>query len=764
MKDRQLRAKKALRQKRKRIDARKNAWLHAAMAKQDLLRCYGEPLSLRADNAVGSIPSFDGVAYSGGLMTPNLAIAWRGPVVVDLAGLISESVIPVHRDHDETRPVAHTTSVVNDGSRLVCSGAFSIDSKDAQEVLSGARNGFPWRPSVGLKMIKTVTLAAGQRATVNGREFLGPLLVVRESILKELSVVTIPGDGDSDLTISASQGSESMLFEDYVKSLGLDPATLTPEATAALQCAFDESQETAPDVAAAAPAPSAEASDASDKPAPAEDPAKATASGSRSVDLTATTADIARITRETMASETLRANSVRDLCARFSNPTILVNGKPVDLAAHAIQHGWKADQVELHARRHSDLEAARDRRPSGPAIHSVNRSERNSLQALQAGMLLRAGCALDSPAFNHARVRARLPGWLQAGVNDPARQRAMDAGHAHSELSLVDACRMALQANGHDVPSNRNDMLHASFSTGSTSALFGATIGARMLLSYAEIQDFSEGWCQEEENPDLEQHNRNQTEAAQNLAYHPVGGEAAHTGLTVTTEKAQVQRFTRQMEIDEADFLSDNFGKFKDTPKMFGLAAGRVRPNLVAAVIMGNPTLLKTGRALFNTTDGNAATGAALARATLSAAIARIARRMDGDASINLNSTHLLVPPELMDTAVQLTKSGLLSNDSGSGELNPLKQYNITPVMEPRLANGLTHPVTGVAIAGSTVTYYLVSKEANTIEVTYLTGAGRVPVVRTTDLVNGKFGLNVDVRHYVGAAPMDWRGFDRSIG
>jgi hypothetical protein len=60
-----------------------------------------------------------------------------------------------------------------------------------------------------------------------------------------------------------------------------------------------------------------------------------------------------------------------------------------------------------------------------------------------------------------------------------------------------------------------------------------------MLESYAEVDDFSQGWCSEDENPDLEQHNRNRTQAAQSLVYHPVGGEATHTGRTVTSEKAK---------------------------------------------------------------------------------------------------------------------------------------------------------------------------------------------------------------------------------
>lgn len=743
-------------------------WLHASIASGEILHCDGEPLSLRADQANETLPTFEAMAYAGGIMSPNLAINWKGPVVVDLAGLESQDTNPVHRAHDENRPVAHTTTVANDGRRLVCSGVFSVASPDSQEILSGARNGFPWRPSVGLKLLNWKTVPEGVQVQINQQTFVGPLLWVTASVLKEISFVTIPGDPAATADIHASAantGPDTMSFEDYVTSLGLDPASLSPELAMALQVAFAESMEPSDDAPADDSAPAASAAENTDPaPAPAADPqdpnamAKAKAS-SPSPDLTA---GIAKQVRDTIAAETARANSVRDLCAKFGSPTIIVGNKSVDLAAHAIRSGWDADRTELHARRHSDLEATRDARPHGPAVHSTSRSERNSLQAIQAGLLLRAGCDLDSKNFEHKFVRERLPSWLRANVNDPTRQKAMDQAQALRHCSLIDAMKLGLAASGHAVPHSREDVLQASFSTGVTANLFGATIGAKMLESYAEVKDFSEGWCSIGENPDLELHNRNRTQAAQSLGYHPPGGTAPHTGRSVTAEQAQVFRFTRQMSIDEADFLSDNFGKFKDTPRDFGLAAGRVRPDMVAAVLLTNGNLLATGRALFNTTDGNSvASGSALARATLSSLVAAIAKRKDGDANVNLPVTHLLVPPELIDTAVQLCFSAYLSNDSGSGEINPLKTYGIMPISEPRLTNGLVHPVTGAALAGSATQYYGVSAEARTIEVTYLEGAGQVPVVRTNNLVNGEFGINVDVRHYVGATPLDWRGFQR---
>jgi hypothetical protein len=77
------------------------------------------------------------------------------------------------------------------------------------------------------------------------------------------------------------------------------------------------------------------------------------------------------------------------------------------------------------------------------------------------------------------------------------------------------------------------------------------------------------------------------------------------------------------------------------------------------------------------------------------------------------------------------------------------------------LSTGITNPITGASLAGSTTMYYGVSDKSRTIEVTYLQGAGRTPVVRSETLTGGEFGLAIDVRHYVGATALDWRGFHR---
>jgi hypothetical protein len=696
-------------------------------------------------------------AYSGGVMRPKLAIRWNGPVVVDIAGMeVRQDDVPVHRDHDTTRPVGHTTTLQAE-SEIIAEGVFSVPSKDTDEIVQSGTDGFPWKASIGLSIGEYVEVQSGQTVTVNNREFDGPILVVTSSVLEEISFVTVPGDSEAKAEILArlSNGEANMpTFEEWVASLGLDPAGLSEEAKVVLQKQYAEQAEdmvAPPEMDAEQPKemeamdkPEAVAEMSEEEKAMAK---KATASGK--VDL-----------RAQLAEEAQRAADINRLCAKFGNPQVSVSGKTVDLAAHAISEGWDLEKVELVHYRNEKLQATRNQRPQGPAIHSKSSNSLN-MATLQAAMLMRGRADVESDKWSGRKFRDALKmDWLKASSNSDQKQQILEQAYKLRNASLLELTAHALRLSGRDVPLDRTDLLQAAFSTASVSNLYGATIGAKVLEGYNEIRDFSEGWTTESENPDMELHERIRMVSAQNLAYLPIGGEAAHATRSTLAETVRVERFARQMEIDEADLLGDNFGKLAETPRDFGLAAARVRPDLCANILLANPTLTATNRALTNTTDGNRFGSAALARATLSAAIAAMSKFKDGDASLNLAPSHILVPPDLADTAIQLTQSVRNATTSAdAGEINPLAKYGVETVSEARLANGVIDPVTGTSRSGSTSTWWLVSREAHTIEFVYLAGAGRAPVVRTTQLVNGRFGLNIDVRHYIGAKALDWRGF-----
>lgn len=716
------------------------------------------------------VPRFELDAYSGGIMYPELSgVYWDGPVVISIDGIsVRDDVIPVHRSHDTDRPVGHGN--VELGERIKCSGVFSIDNADSREILAGAKGGFPWRASVGLSNMMWVIAEPGQSVEANGKTYDGPILHVISADLDEVSFVTIAGDPNVSPAIAANKrsGVTLMNFSQWLAAKGWDESTLSAAQLSQLQGVFDAEQQAEAaqkEADAAAEADETEESDddateTDDDATPADVEAaelvaarklraKLLAAKKAAKKPAAVDPSVARI-RAAAAKEETRIAAIREIGDTIGNPA--VEGTSAKLVAHAIAQGWDATQTALYATRNS--------RPRGPAIHSTATSERGSLESLQAGILLRAGRNIDAVLPAHHSI----PDWMSRPVNDPNRQRVMDNAQQFRDMEMVEYIGAGLQAMGHsrgNMPQGRSGRLatlQAGFSTGATAAIFTQSIGALALATYMESGDFSQGWTSEADVPNLIETDRPRMQAGQDLTLHETGGEATHSSRAATNEKVKADRYSRTAEIDENDFINDRFHLLREQPVAFGRAAARLRPNMVAAVLMANANLSDSVALFEATAHKNLLTSSALSATTLRAARAALSKQKDGDSSLNLPATHLIVPSDLGDLAVQLTMSAVISNDTGAGSTNPLHMRNIRPVEEARLSNGVINPLTGASIGGSLTSWYLVSAEGHTIEVQFLEGTGRVPQVIVTQLTGGKFGLSITVKHFIGAKALDFRG------
>ena len=199
--------------------------LLATEAREDsLLRLPAvERLSLHA-TAGETMPRIsNAVVYTGGVMYPDLNVAnnYKGPVVVDVAGIEISEDTPWNRDHDAKRPVGHSTEVRHDGIQLLVSGVFSLDNDDSHEITTGRT--FPWKPSVGLCLLEWRMVREGEEIFVNGQTFEGPFLLVTRSALKHIAIVTEPGDTNVDPLLIAQHltgNVPNMDFAAYLQSLG----------------------------------------------------------------------------------------------------------------------------------------------------------------------------------------------------------------------------------------------------------------------------------------------------------------------------------------------------------------------------------------------------------------------------------------------------------------------------------------------------------------------------------------------------------------
>ena len=170
------------------------------------------------------LPRFSMVAYTGG---PMRIAGWRYPVIVDLAGLVIPSQSrPIRFGHDMASGVGHTDAIRIEDGRLVATGVVSRDTQAAREIVASARNGFPWQASIGAAVEELEFIKENQKVLVNGRQFSGPLNVIRRAILGEISFVDLGADGATSASIAASIDSceqENLSMENLSDTLGAAP-------------------------------------------------------------------------------------------------------------------------------------------------------------------------------------------------------------------------------------------------------------------------------------------------------------------------------------------------------------------------------------------------------------------------------------------------------------------------------------------------------------------------------------------------------------
>ncbi len=213
-------------------------------------------------------------------------------------------------------------------------------------------------------------------------------------------------------------------------------------------------------------------------------------------------------------------------------------------------------------------------------------------------------------------------------------------------------------------------------------------------------------------------------------------------------------------------------------PREMGIAARRLRPNLIYNAILENPTLVADSGAVFNatavtTTGGHAnLTTAVLASAGLQAAISDMGKQREAENQVlNIAPRFLLVPAALEWIADELTKEETLiklfadSSDPKYSPSNAIARRGITPVMDDRLgAGGVVDPDTGTIRTGSDTAWYLTAGGPRGIRAAYLRGTNRSPQLRSFNLDRGQWGVGWDIKHDLGVAFLDFRPWHKSTG
>ena len=136
---------------------------------------------------------FSGVAYSGGLVED-----WYYPVVIDLATTKLASRMPLLFAHERDKNIGAVTTAEID-SRITVGGKVFSDIDDiAKSVVDKADRGAEYQMSIGIFRTKTQFYDVGEEVEVNGKKFSGPVAVMRNGLVREVSVLPLGADDETN--------------------------------------------------------------------------------------------------------------------------------------------------------------------------------------------------------------------------------------------------------------------------------------------------------------------------------------------------------------------------------------------------------------------------------------------------------------------------------------------------------------------------------------------------------------------------------------
>jgi hypothetical protein len=153
------------------------------------------PLTLAAGKDAAALPQqFSGIAYSGAMVQN-----W-GALVVDLATTRFDTPMPLLAEHGRAEIIGVIDAGTNDGASLVVSGKIFSDiaGSRGEQIAQCAIRGAPYEMSIGLFGYNELWVAAGSSLMVNGQLFNGPLTVLQNGRVREVSIVSLGADANTD--------------------------------------------------------------------------------------------------------------------------------------------------------------------------------------------------------------------------------------------------------------------------------------------------------------------------------------------------------------------------------------------------------------------------------------------------------------------------------------------------------------------------------------------------------------------------------------
>lgn len=514
------------------------------------------------------------------------------------------------------------------GSELQARAYFS-SVQGGEDALTKVREGHLTDFSVGYSVEDSVFVEEGTTATVDGREFTGPVRVTTGWTVREVSIVPIGADQRAKArNMTATKRSDHQEEEGmdkrlrtYLEKRGLDQNATEQQAWEFLARLEEQDQQARAD----------------------GQQGQGGGDHKREPD-----ADPDQVRTQVQKEERERVSEIHSLAQRFGCE---------DMAGRAVQDG-----TDVATFRKQVLDAV----------------EQQQSQA-QPGFRAEMG-RTDSEKFRGAAEDAVL---IRGGIVDKSERGGEDL----AGFTLREMARECLRRSGARVPSNPMEMVGRALTSDDFPKILSDTANKALFSGWETAEETWDTWCGVGSVSDFKPHTMVRAGELDDLDEIPKEGEYKYSDLSEEQEEYQIATFGKLFAISRQAIINDDVGALVDIPAKRGEAAARKIGDIAYSVLTAN-SAMGDGVALFHDDHNNLLSGTDMTVANISAAIEAMKKQYDvsGKRRLNIRPRYFIAPVAKEGAAEQFFKTNLIGGKSDQPNLeNPYAGNYFTRVYEPRL-------------------------------------------------------------------------------
>jgi hypothetical protein len=537
-------------------------------------------------------------------------------------------LLDTHRRFEGTSSVLGSYREMRTEDDQLVGRTFFSSVADAEGPYTKMREGHLTDFSAGYRPIKSVWVPDGQKATIEGRSFEGPVRVTTRWRIKELSICPIGADELAKARAEStqtppnrrSQSQENEVMNEALRKW-LEKRGLATDATEAEAWAFyvrmlddlNSEDEQPPEVG-------------------------------NDQDVRAAIDQAIRVERERVT--TIRAmcttHGCEDLADGMISEGVALNNAREQVMNHIVEH-----QPEINSR--------------GPA--AIVAEERDKFRsAAQDALIIRAGIgAIETPA---------------PGATDLVG------------FSLRELARECLRMANLEIGGNPMEMVGRAMQSSDFPLLLSNTANKALFEGWNTAEETWSVWVGTGSVSDFKQHTLPRASEMEDLDEIPDHGEYKYGKRTEASEAYQIATFGKLFAITRQTIINDDLGALTDVPQGHGEAAQRKLGDIVYAVVTANAAM-GDGVALFHNNHKNlAGSGAVPGVETLAAGILAMGTQKDikGKRRLNIRPEYYLAPKALEGSSEVFFRSEKFDDTSkDTTRVNPYSGTYFTRVYEPRL-------------------------------------------------------------------------------